>query len=1204
MGASSITVTNNGYGVVKTLSAYICSPARDQISRIKGITAFDVMAKGLNDFSQISFEVQKYIINQSTLKHEKNEAYAKLHAFCEIRIREFGDSGYFIILTEPEIVASGSMNERKVFTAMSYEAVLQYENLVNFKINCGTDDSLEMYSDNLNELGIPKNNIQLYNSSNPKLSLLDLVLHDDYYGWSVGEVDVDLAGLQRSFEIDTQNVYSFLCSDLAKAFRCVVIFDTVHKKINVKKIETFGNDTNIYLSLDHFLSQIDVAPQTEDIYTVFNVKGENDLDIAAVNFGSNKIVNIAYPLSLVNKNTQDKYKYYQIYRESLRSQYEDDQKEYLVKKQKLDSIMDRQPIEEITYNWSSTTYYPDETLATFLATAQSIVTTIEGSYKNKTTGKVDMDELNDSPDASMYHCYKDIIIPDVTNEINARKSGGHNENPVEAEFVFEAYGLNDLYTKKIAYQDRLAVLKEAGYDKTWDPASTISEMTWNAHHQEYLAYQQHLTDINAKISTKETKKASLEAAMSALMQDAKAVASNATLESYPGYTKDGVTHSSFTDNEIKLIKSLYRESDYSDSNFLLTDIDDALSGFIKKGKALMDAAANRLEIESLPQFLWTVDSNNLYAMHGFENLRDQLQVGDFITLGFDTYGIADYLVDMLEDKPNGIKFRIVEIDFSGIDFSAPFQITFSSMIHTRAYRNDFETLLESFVSSKTNQISSGITGTASTIAAKVSASLIRPYIEAQEAAINTVKINAATIDDLNATAAKIQNLTVFDLMVANIHASDETKKITLVSDSTGNIEIENSSMIFKDEKNNERVRIGRTSSGTYDITILSAADASGKQKTLFDSNKGIYAAAIPDQVIATEMVNWGTIAEGTDDDGKPYFAAEKVEVEGTRLSEAWESLKTELAGINIVASSQVFIDDSPASITLTPELHVVEDFGGITWYYKTPSENSWHTIDGTNGITEALDKTVTIVNTSPLYTSGNNIVQFKAVYSKQGVDMYEDLISIFKLSEGDASFTVILSNEAQTIATDDEYYPTDYNTYNCTVSVYKGVTPLTATTSSSPAANQFYVTATCTEQSVSLDTSNPGVVLMNVDPSITIPPDFYVNVNIKIGGFSSIIHKQISLSASAAGKSPIVVQIDSSAGIFFKNKVGTTILTCTVKKGTEDITSRVTQFKWTKYDKDGFIDNNWTRTMTGNAITITADDIQSKAVFHCEVAFD
>ena len=85
---------------------------------------------------------------------------------------------------------------------------------------------------------------------------------------------------------------------------------------------------------------------------------------------------------------------------------------------------------------------------------------------------------------------------------------------------------------------------------------------------------------------------------------------------------------------------------------------------------------------------------------------------------------------------------------------------------------------------------------------------------------------------------------------------------------------------------------------------------------------------------------------------------------------------------------------------------------------------------------------------------------------------------------------------------------------------------------------------------------------------------------------------------------PITVQIDSSAGVIFKNKNISTILTATVYRGGVDITSEVKRFKWTKKDRSGNPDDSWSRYTTSNTISINSDDVDSKAVFRCEVTVE
>lgn len=88
------------------------------------------------------------------------------------------------------------------------------------------------------------------------------------------------------------------------------------------------------------------------------------------------------------------------------------------------------------------------------------------------------------------------------------------------------------------------------------------------------------------------------------------------------------------------------------------------------------------------------------------------------------------------------------------------------------------------------------------------------------------------------------------------------------------------------------------------------------------------------------------------------------------------------------------------------------------------------------------------------------------------------------------------------------------------------------------------------------------------------------------------------------GEDAILVRVDSSAGNVFLHKNISTTLTCTVTKGNgTDITNQVTRFTWIKKDANGVIDSSWSRPLAGRSITLTEADVDSKAIFVCEVEF-
>lgn len=93
---------------------------------------------------------------------------------------------------------------------------------------------------------------------------------------------------------------------------------------------------------------------------------------------------------------------------------------------------------------------------------------------------------------------------------------------------------------------------------------------------------------------------------------------------------------------------------------------------------------------------------------------------------------------------------------------------------------------------------------------------------------------------------------------------------------------------------------------------------------------------------------------------------------------------------------------------------------------------------------------------------------------------------------------------------------------------------------------------------------------------------------------------------------PYQAVIESSAGNFFKNNTGSTVLVCRVyQNGTEiDKTGSQLTYTWTKTDKDGSDDESFTPSgiaydgivaTNKKAISVTHSDVDVKATYFCEV---
>ncbi|QIW89885.1 putative tail endopeptidase [Bacillus phage Izhevsk] len=93
-------------------------------------------------------------------------------------------------------------------------------------------------------------------------------------------------------------------------------------------------------------------------------------------------------------------------------------------------------------------------------------------------------------------------------------------------------------------------------------------------------------------------------------------------------------------------------------------------------------------------------------------------------------------------------------------------------------------------------------------------------------------------------------------------------------------------------------------------------------------------------------------------------------------------------------------------------------------------------------------------------------------------------------------------------------------------------------------------------------------------------------------------------------KNDVVYKIEfhSTKGFTFKNGQIDTDITARVFRGQSEITDTIlpSGFIWTKYDKDGVLDTAWTNAHVGvgNKISVTAVDVNQKAIFKCEINKD
>lgn len=253
----------------------------------------------LNAYQTASFKIYRDI---------NGKKYEHYDDFQEDRLIMIQGIGWYKIHVETNIEDTGIS---KSITANSLECTLCNKRLIDFECNSGEI----LYDDYVKTI--------FYDPINPKGSLLNRVLNVAP-SWSVGHVDASLANKQRSFDEDDIDVYSFLTGDVSEAFNCLFVFDTFNMTINAYDLDDYGEDTNIYISIDNLAQSMIESIDENSIITCYRVNGGDGIYINEVNPNStNKIYNFEYYLPEMEESIQNKVKLYNEKYQSLKPQYEE-----------------------------------------------------------------------------------------------------------------------------------------------------------------------------------------------------------------------------------------------------------------------------------------------------------------------------------------------------------------------------------------------------------------------------------------------------------------------------------------------------------------------------------------------------------------------------------------------------------------------------------------------------------------------------------------------------------------------------------------------------------------------------------------------------------------------------------------------------------------------------------------------------------------
>ena len=631
-------------GTCKPPKVFLCQTDKTILGGIDPVN-FNGIFK-FNSYHEISFEFDRAYIDYTTGEYKVNPFYD----YCEApRLIYVVGYGYFEI-QQSGIVTDG-IREYKDVVAYSSEFILSTKYLDLFTINYGTTESID--------------GVCLYSTADPSHSLIHLVLDKTNGAWKPGHVDLNLQNLQRSFEVDHQSIYDFLMNDVSDTFKCVFEFDTETNTVNIYDEESYGKDTNIYITKDNLSQEIHVDYNGDEIKTCLYVYGDSDIGIREVNLGIPYIMDISY-YNTPEWLGQDLYDAYNAYCEltsGYREEYSKLMLEWSALYDQLSELYNKIPDYDDNYDDSIPTVYSKSDLPTASEkNVYMIYRVVEGDatwyYKCKAkqvNGTTTYQWILDIDNISSFYTFPTPsieyvgLVVKVYNKESTNgvlyyicKSRKKSDNTFEYywELANDEYGINLLKEKEQCYLDIQEIHVSAGYAEKD-----------NENYPRYLENYEKLITIQKQLKEKETKAKELQSQLD-VVTDKMAVITNAIQ-----------LEKNFTPEQIIRFNSFIREDEYSDDCFVVTELDDDKSAMETK-QELMKAAEKELHKISQPQLSFSMNMANILAIPAFEPILNDFEVGNCV---------------MVEIRPGYVvKTQILEIQINFDDMS-DFSVTFGNL---------------------------------------------------------------------------------------------------------------------------------------------------------------------------------------------------------------------------------------------------------------------------------------------------------------------------------------------------------------------------------------------------------------------------------------------------------------------------------------------------------------------------------------------
>lgn len=608
------------------------------------------------------------------------------------------------------------------------------------------------------------------------LSLLDLVL-SDIPDWSVGTVDrslydthTDINGAQILlenevgwFEIDSQDVYTFLVNDLSGYFECIFQFDTDNNLVNAYRIESLGIDTKIFLGFRNVQNNVDITP-AQELYTQFTVENSEGLSITNVNFGTREIEDISYFLNTkyLPQNLIDKYKVWQKYRESVRDQYIQLSRDYNNQLEVLNEIQTRVPsdmlnisqldgyksqdqLEHVIDNYYalmigilnqfiyvSTDVDPPEDRETYEDYNEYIDDMNDYIEQLESYVDVGKDERATSFADSVYYkdyqSMKEFTVPNLVityNNLDLPSYETKQDYYDAYEFDFQQfgwmYGIDELKTYQQSHLDKMETLKE--YELAWSEIpdteegraykEKYEEQSYTTKHQLYLKYKAGYDSATQELSVRQTEYDNAKAQLYTIGDARQLLADNARIENFSQQTTEVILYEIengwfYQEDQKYLILD-----EYLGEAYFTADEIAQINRFYKHTDYSNDNINYLDQIDDMDTIIdkqlemYNEAVDELYAQahpqYTYTTNLDNLLANNEYEDYHPDFKVGNFVRLGLDDETQ-VQLRMITIEFNPTMIDNNLNITFSNMVNYKSRRNDFASLLNSAITSAKNSI--------------------------------------------------------------------------------------------------------------------------------------------------------------------------------------------------------------------------------------------------------------------------------------------------------------------------------------------------------------------------------------------------------------------------------------------------------------------------------------------------------------------